>query len=201
MTCIVGYIEKSKTNTTIYIGGDSAGSSGNDITLRNDPKVFIKENKTDSFIFGFTSSFRMGQILMSTKFNPPVQKSDDSDYNYLITDFVDEIRKTFKDGGYLKTKEGVEVGGTFLVGYRNKLYTIESDFQVGEALTNYVAVGAGEDYALGAMYILEENTEYTGNDKIYKALEASAKFNTTVHSPFKILQIIEKIDDKHIRIG
>lgn len=197
MTCIVGYID----NESIYIGGDSAGVSGNDITLRRDPKVFIKKNKKDSIIFGFTSSFRMGQILMSSNFIPPEQKEDSSDYDYMITDFVDEIRKAFKKGGYLRTKEGEDTGGTFLVGYRNKLYTIESDFQVGESLSKFVAVGSGEDYAMGAMYILEENIELSGNDKIYKALEASAKYNTAVHSPFNILQIdSHQKKKKHIPI-
>lgn len=200
MTCIVGYIEKEREKTTIYIGGDSAGTSGNDITLRNDPKVFIKENKTDSFIFGFTSSFRMGQILMSSKFIPPEQKSD-NDYDYLITDLIDSIRKAFKAGGYLRTKEGEDIGGTFLLGYREKLYQVDSDFQVGESLMNYEAVGAGEDCALGAMCILEENTDFNANDKIYKSLEAAARFNTSVHSPFNILHITNNVKEyKHIRI-
>jgi len=200
MTCIVGYIEKTNSKTTIYIGADSAGISGHDITLRNDPKVFIKTNKTDSFIFGFTSSFRMGQILMSSNFNPPVQKIDDTDFNYLITDFIDEIRKSFKNGGYLKkSDDGSDDGGTFLVGYRDKIYKIENDFQVGEPLINYVSIGAGEDYALGAMSILDENNDNV-EDKIYKALKTAEKFNTAVHKPFKILHITKEVTNKHIKI-
>ena len=56
MTCIVGILEE---NGDIYMGGDSAGASGNTLKIRADEKVFINEN----YIMGFTSSFRMGQLL------------------------------------------------------------------------------------------------------------------------------------------
>ena len=55
MTCIVGLVDNGK----IYMGGDSAGVSNLDIRIRADQKVF----KTGEFIMGFTSSFRMGDLL------------------------------------------------------------------------------------------------------------------------------------------
>lgn len=55
MTCIVGLVENNK----VYIGGDSAGVAGLSLMKRADEKVF----KKDEFIFGFTSSFRMGQLI------------------------------------------------------------------------------------------------------------------------------------------
>ena len=36
MTCIVGWIEEGKT----YLGGDSAGGGGHDISIKRDKKVF-----------------------------------------------------------------------------------------------------------------------------------------------------------------
>lgn len=57
MTCVVGLIDK-KTKTT-YIGGDSLGSTSNLKTVRKDKKVF----KIKNTCLGFTSSFRMGNIL------------------------------------------------------------------------------------------------------------------------------------------
>lgn len=38
MTCIVGYLDKKTKKVTI--GGDSAGSSSNRVTIRKDVKVF-----------------------------------------------------------------------------------------------------------------------------------------------------------------
>lgn len=55
MTCIIGLIKNKK----VYIGGDSAGVDGLNITIRKDSKVF----KINKFIIGYTSSFRMGQLL------------------------------------------------------------------------------------------------------------------------------------------
>ena len=74
MTCIVGYLDKE----TVYLGGDSAGTDGNySQHIRKDKKVF----QNGPFIFGFTSSFRMGQILMSSRFKPWRQKAEQSDYD------------------------------------------------------------------------------------------------------------------------
>ena len=55
MTCIVAL----KQEGNIYIGGDSAGVSGNNIRTRADQKVF----KKSGIVFGFTTSFRMGQLI------------------------------------------------------------------------------------------------------------------------------------------
>ena len=62
MTCIVGLIDGNR----VWMGGDSAGVSGLDITVRSDPKVF----RNGDFLIGFTSSFRMGQLL-AFRLRPP----------------------------------------------------------------------------------------------------------------------------------
>lgn len=68
MTCIIGYNDKE--NEKIYMIGDSAGVSNLDVTVRSDKKVFFNGD----FLFGFTTSFRMGQILMNAEL--PKQKED-----------------------------------------------------------------------------------------------------------------------------
>jgi len=55
MTCIVGIQHDGR----VYIGGDSAGVAGYSITSRADAKVFT----VGPYVMGFTSSFRMGQLL------------------------------------------------------------------------------------------------------------------------------------------
>jgi 20S proteasome alpha/beta subunit len=82
MTCIVGIIDKE----TIYLGGDSAGTAGYGQSIRKDKKVFIKDNK---FIIGFTSSFRMGQLLMADdRFIIREQNNSEDDFHYLINAFI-----------------------------------------------------------------------------------------------------------------
>ena len=179
MTCIIGYVQKDK----VYIAGDSAGVGGYDLSIRKDPKVF----KNGKFIMGFTSSFRMGQLLMSSKFKAKRQKPNETDYHYMITSFIDAVIKTFKDGGYLKKENEVLQGGAFLVGYKGRLYQIDSDFQVGEVEDDFNAVGCGEDIAKGAMYILKDNSELSPEEKLKIALGAASRFSAGVAPPFNIV--------------
>ncbi len=195
MTCIVGFLHKD----TVYLAGDSAGTDDNfSQQIRKDPKVF----QNGPFIFGFTSSFRMGQILMSSKFKPWKQKSDQSDYDYMITDFIDALREAFKEGGYLqKREEGDEIGGTFLVGYKGQLYYVEDDFQVGEVYDPYLSVGCGSDLALGSLFTqtreLEiKDPEWDVDDIINMlilSLDAASRYSAGCKPPYNIISM-NKLD-------
>src|SRR5208282_1259162 len=99
MTCIVGIIEKD----IIYIGADSAGADSSFYReLRKDKKVFIRE----PFIFGFTTSFRMGQLLMfDSRFGVRKQKNNEDDYMFMIDAFIPAVIHLFKEGGFLNNKD------------------------------------------------------------------------------------------------
>lgn len=187
MTCIVGYINKE--TKTVHMGGDSAGVAGLSVTIRKDPKVF----KKGPFIIGFTSSFRMGQLLMSSKFNPPKQSKKKTDYDYMVTDFIDEVRRCFKEGGYLQSyRDGDEKGGTFLVGYKGVLYQVENDFQVAIPSDNFTAVGCGGDLALGAIYSLNTIDKIKPKDIVDTALNAASYFSGGVEPPYTYLSMSKK---------
>jgi ATP-dependent protease HslVU (ClpYQ) peptidase subunit len=177
MTCIVGIVDKNR----VVIGGDSASSAGSSISIRKDVKVF----KNGEFVIGCTTSFRMIQLLRFS-FRPPEITAEDI-YEYMCKDFINGVRKCFKKGGYLqKYKDGDEKGGSFLVAYKNRLFEIEDDFQVGENSNGMSAVGCGADFALGALYSLPELNLPT-EDKILKALEAAEFLALGVRRPFVIL--------------
>jgi len=179
MTCIVGLVDGGE----IYIGGDSAGISGFDLRLRKDSKVFVK----DEMIFGFTSSFRMGQILRYNFSIPPhIPKKDD--YTYLCTDFIDSLIACFKEKGYARVNNQEITGGTFLVGYKSNLYRIDNDFQVGMTRDRYDACGCGENYALGALRAMEGKIK-DPKDIIMNALSVAEYFSCGVCTPFTILNI------------
>lgn len=189
MTCIVGFIEKD----TVYIGGDSAGVGGYNLQIRRDVKVF----KSGPFVMGFTSSFRMGQLLMSSKFKSEKQLSKQSDYDYMITTFIDSVRKLFKDNGFEKKyTDGESKGGTFLVGYKGKLYEIDDDFQVGIREENYGSVGCGSQLSMGAMYILNSDTSKTPEEKIEASLRAAERFSAGVSGPFNIVLMSKSESEK-----
>ena len=173
MTCIVGLIDKDD----VYIGGDSAGVAGLSLTIRSDEKVFVN----GPFIMGFTTSFRMGQLLRY-KFDPPKQTVNVPDMKYMVTDFIDAVRKCFTDNGF----GNASTGGAFLVGYNGKLYSIDSDFQVGIPTAAYDSCGCGSDVALGALYASQGRR---ADERIKIALEAAAKFSGGVAPPFTMVKL------------
>jgi len=176
MTCIVGFLDKE--NDVVIMGADSAGVAGSLIMARKDTKLF----KNGDFVIGCTSSFRMIQLLRFS-FKPPVINDKDI-YEYMCTDFINEVRKCFTDGGYIqKQKDGDEKGGTFLVAYKNRLFRIDEDFQVGENIDGFASVGCGVEYALGAIHSIDMN-DVSPEIKVLRALQAAEHFCTAVCSPF-----------------
>lgn len=179
MTCVVGY----RTDAGIWIGADSAGTTEyGSQTLRADSKVFA----CHGFTMGFCGSFRMGQVL---RFNltPSAHSEGLDDYEYMVTTFVEDVRKVLKRAGYSHIKNNVETGGNFLVAYRDALYEVEDDFQVGITTRSYACIGSGEEIASGAMSILDEH-EMAPDKIIKRALKAAADHDAYVAAPFKVIK-------------
>lgn len=175
MTCIVGLVR----NDSVYIGGDSAGVDGGNlsITIRSDRKVF----RNGDFVMGFTSSFRMGQLL-AFNFNPPNPRVGVDIMAYMVTDFIDAARATMKGGGFARVDNGVDNGGEFLVGYAGRLFHIYSDFQVGESSLGFDACGCGEPLALGSLRSTRDWED--PQDRLFEALETAEMFSAGVRAPF-----------------
>ncbi len=181
MTCIVAV----KQDGDVFMGGDSAGVAGLSLQVRNDAKVWAK----NGFVFGFTSSFRMGQLLRFT-FKPPVHHADIDDYEYMVSDFIEAVRACLTKGGYAETKDKVESGGTFLVGYKGEIYLIEDDYQVGMMHDDYAAVGCGHAYAKGSMYALRMY-KLNPEEKLTIALEAAENHSAGVRGPWVFAKILK----------
>lgn len=180
MTCIIGLTNKGK----VFIGGDSAGVSGLDYSIRKDEKVF----KNGEFIFGFTTSFRMGQLLRYKLNIPKQHPNEKDDYKFLVIDFIDAVKKCLQDNDFARKAEAVVTGGLFLIGYRGNLYSIASDFQVGKVSKSFDSVGCGGTYALGAMEVITSE-KISPKKKILKALNVVQGFSAGVHEPFNIVSI------------
>lgn len=174
MTCIVGLVEDGQ----VFIGGDSAGIAGWALTLRKDVKVF----RNGDFLIGGTSSFRMLQLLHHA-FVPPGYDESISLEKYMSTTFVDAIRQCLKDGGWAQKTSEQESGGVFLVGFRGRLFQIEGDYQVGEAIDGYNAVGCGSDVALGVLYA---TSNMKPKKRIELALQGAEHLNAGVRGPFYV---------------
>lgn len=183
MTAIIGMIDQ-ETGIT-YIGADSLGSNGCSKVVRKDKKVF-KLKDTPNALIGFTSSYRMGQLLMYA--NGLIDKRDEPNINheYITTKFIPNTIKLFENGGFNTNNSGAKKGGFFMLAYKDKLWGIECDYQVSESVDNYIAMGIGERFALGSLYSTE-NTKLTPIERIHLALQSASKFAIGVAPPFYIM--------------
>ena len=174
MTRIIGLEQEG----VVYVGADSAAATRSlDIRQTLVPKVFNNHN----VIIGYTSSFRMGQLLQFMK----IPKYDIADEKYMIVSFIPAIRKLFKEGGYSKIENNEEEGGDFIVGIQGKVYEIQSSFQVQRYADGIASCGCGEEYAYGAMRALEHLDPI---DRITKSLEIASYYSGGVMAPFTVLK-------------
>jgi ATP-dependent protease HslVU (ClpYQ) peptidase subunit len=174
MTCIIGLRE----NGQVYMGADSCASNGWEGRVTTFPKMF----RIGKFLIGSTGSVRMGQILQY-HLEIPAQDSE-TDHEYLVRVFVEAVRSALKGYGYAKIENNQEAGGSFLVGYRSNLYRFDGDFQINAFSDKMDAVGAGREYALGAMLAL---AELEPEERIKRSLEIASHFSSHVEKPFFVL--------------
>lgn len=176
MTCIIGL----KENNKIYMGCDSYLGGGNwPTTLMKQPKVI----KIHNMLIGHTGFPRATQIIQY-HLSIRTQNENEDDMFYLITVFADSVRKVFKDLGYSWVNSNHEtLEDYFLIGYKNNLYEMHSNFQIVCSLDNYTCIGSGQDYALAAMCALDN---LSPEKRIKRSLEITEKFCNTVKAPFNI---------------
>jgi ATP-dependent protease HslVU (ClpYQ) peptidase subunit len=179
MTCIVGI----ETAEGVYIGADSMASNGWSQAQTLLPKVF----QTGPFLIGYTSSFRMGQILQY-KLKVRDQTCDETVDEYLVCSVIEAVRDILKTFGYAKVSDNEETGGQFLLGYRKQLRYVGSDFQINHSASGINAVGCGADYALGAMVA---TPQLKPRNRLKNALEIASTLSSGVCPPFHI----EKLKD------
>lgn len=173
------------------IGGDSgAASPEGGIWERADRKVFCN----GPYAMGFTSSFRMGQLLRY-RLEAPIPSHDDLDDmdRFMATTFIDAVRRVLRDGGFAKVAEGQEEGGQFLVGIAGRLYDIGEAYDIGRNSCGYNAVGGGADLAFGSLHTTAM-FDISPKDRIEYSLNAAAEFNTGVIPPFVVFNAPTELD-------
>jgi len=195
MTCIVAITD----GQVVTLGGDSAGVGGHELRLRADRKVF----QVGSYAVGFTTSFRMGQILRygTDLPEPPPDAGADELERFIVTEFIPTVRRSFADHGFAKkarftssgeggvTEEGQDVGGLFLVGVAGQIFEVRQDYQVARPAVAYSAIGLGAPVALGALHALELVPDLSLKERATRALQAAEAFSAVVRGPFRFVEL------------
>lgn len=168
MTVIVGL----EYDEGVLIAADTQGSNGHIGLERDDTKTFTAHGIS----YGFTSSYRMGQILKyhTEEVLSPLRETDL--FGYVVSCLVPMYRRVLGEHGFKKNNSGEETGGTFLIGIDGKLFSIEDDFQVEHTVSGYNAVGCGYQLALGSMHSTENLM--SPHDRVTFAVQAAIKFST-----------------------
>jgi hypothetical protein len=189
VTCIVGL----EHNGRVIIGADSAGVAGWTQRIRADSKVFVRsvlvaDAPAEKMAFGFTSSYRMGDLLRYVVELPeaPRADKDHDERGWLVSALIPAIRAAFKEHGYQKVEHERAEGGTFLIGWRGGLYMVGGDYQVGRSASGFDATGCAEDEARGAMHVLNVG-RLQPEQQIRRALEAAEALNAAIAAPFEVV--------------
>lgn len=171
-----------KDGNKIYMGGDSIGANPWSYSIRNEPKVFIK----DELIIGYAGSFRLGQLVQYA-FEIPAKRENCNDYKYMICDFVTSLKTCLRDNGCMikeKEQELIENEGCLLIGYRGNLYELSSDWQIATCPEGVGAIGSGYLVALGVLFADDKTAPEI---RLGKSLEISKRLIHTTRSPFTII--------------
>lgn len=178
MTCIVGVVDSSGN---VFMGADSSAVDSNIVTRHAMPKVF----RVSNFVIGYCHSFRLGQLIEHIFEPPPFDKDVNKSQmiNYMITEFIPELRCQLESHGY-PSNDDERDNWSLLVGVNGYLFTIESDFHLGHDETSYASIGAGTEYALGAMHVSMK----TGKDLALDGLRAAEYFCPYVTMPFNFVE-------------
>jgi ATP-dependent protease HslVU (ClpYQ) peptidase subunit len=166
MTCIIAYKNK-KGN--VVLAGDKMGSNGYTHSTVKEPKVFKKGNSGE-FMFGWSGSFRMAQIL-NHLWVAPKRKVDQGHTDYIYSDVIPSFIKTFDDNRFGKDN----VYGFFIMVFEGHIYEVQENMSILERERNTVSVGSGQDYAVAAVDVLlnYEEVDKTILKKAYEVVNGN----------------------------
>ncbi len=173
MTCIVGVADQG----TVWLGGDSLTSDGNDnATIVTFSKVW----KSGGCICGTSGSVRFGQVLRGLEFGLDLVDQDAA-LDAVAFELVPRISEHLEQAGFKPRK----APGDLLVGVAGRLFLIDCGLGVTERAEGFDAIGSGAEYALGCLF---ENEDWTLDPlyRVQRALECAQRFTTTVREPFSI---------------
>lgn len=145
MTCIVGL----RQNDRIYLASDSQTTWG--YTKHDSGSKIIKKGELS---IAFCGQCSVAHTLEHRLVCPDVPENDEDKWLHVL--LPDAMRKALQEVNLYKNDNNEIVSGAdFIVGWRDHLATISTDFYVAPVLRDYVALGTGGEVAVGALYASE----------------------------------------------
>ncbi|MGV2988432.1 hypothetical protein ACE1OE_12365 [Vibrio sp. E150_011] len=185
MTCIVAVVND---DGDMFMGSDSLSSGEKKCRVVTNRKVF----KSGEFLIGYTTSWRMGQLLEFSFNIPPLDPETQDIMAYMVNKFVPAVIDLFIKGNFGNQEHTVKVGGSFLVIVRSIIFEIQDDFSVLQIHSNYASVGSGAEVAMGALAALNQDREHSTYATCVAALEIASKHVVSVGGKPRIISLINE---------
>lgn len=132
-------------------------------------------------LIAYAGSFRAAQIAEHAM-KPRAQKRGEDDEAYLVTAIANGIAAAHRDAD-LPTKDR---DGCFIVAHRGRAWLVQDDYSVVRPDGGYVALGAAESVALGA---LSATTDLHPRERVMRALRAAALHSQQACEPFHVVDV------------
>jgi ATP-dependent protease HslVU (ClpYQ) peptidase subunit len=173
MTTIVGVCK----NGSVTFGADSQVTDG---TRRNNHPKMEKISKRNGYLIAGSGDSQPCDILQHI-FLPPVPtiKEREDLYHFMIAKFVPAMRECLEENGWKPDREDKDSGFSMLIAFDGEIFDIGDDFSVVLNSEGIYGVGAGSQYAVGALY---------AGASVEKALEIAANNDVYTSGPFQIVK-------------
>lgn len=164
MTIILAYNDKLQGK--YYIGSDSMSIAGDTMVDRG-PKIITRKN----YLIAYAASYVIGNIIEEDQ-NGLLPKNIKNLEDLAI--FRDMIRDT---AAQLNSDYNLELSNndiSLLIVSPYGIFTIEAQWQIHKIESNYIALGGGQDFALGALFAMKNlNINGGTQDMIHLAISAA----------------------------
>ncbi len=171
-TTIVGVRRDGKT----VIGGDSQATLG-DMIFKNDV-VKVRKIYDGKIIVGFAGAVSDAFALFR-KVEELLNK-----YSGNLHRTVAEIAKMFQSG-----EARMKLEAMLLIASKDAMYLITGDGNVVAPTTNYISIGSGSNFALGAADALYNNTNLSAREIVEKSLGVASEYCIYTNDKFHIEEV------------
>ena len=172
-----------KEGDVVYFGADSQITRGSTRTTLKNPNNYKiwKTNNVSNCLMGQVGCLRDANVIRvaDNLISHYDEVHDLIDYELLIKKVAPGIKKILVENSFIADSSPISMESRYLIAYKNRLYTIGYEFAVLE-VDDCIAIGSGEDQALGSLLCTE------GQDpriRIVKAIKASAASDIYVDYP------------------
>ena len=180
MTAVIAYTNGTK----VWLAGDSFCGDENKRDLCEASKVY-QIGKLGVGLCGFV---RQELILESV-----LRAANPNDFSDEWIRFVlpDLLHETMKMKGAVVEKDGQSTFGnsSYILALEGRLYYLESDFGVWEIKKNVAAIGAGREYALGALTMVPKSLAKDPEKTLKKVLDAASEWSPWVIGPHSVIVV------------